>query len=239
MKNSLVEIVVAAELFDFVAKARARSRASVAKFACYRPRERKAAMTPKEAAGDINAMYFMQAGSQYYTTARFAMHAQCLPVCGNLFHHAVEMLLKGGLARKRALSDLKGMRHNLDVMWRAFKVDFPDTTLQRHDKTISSLDKFEEIRYANPDKVPSMMGVADWFGPVGRIEMSDELQTLKQYHLVVREIDDLVADVFKFSSPWSPASPSFLGRNNTAAIEAITRKNAHSEFLTRPAASPA
>jgi hypothetical protein len=28
------------------------------------------------------------------------MHAQCMPVCGNLFHHAVEMLLKGGLAQK-------------------------------------------------------------------------------------------------------------------------------------------
>ena len=43
-------------------------------------------------------MIFMETGSQYYTTARFAMHAQCMPVCGNLFHHAVEMLLKGGLA---------------------------------------------------------------------------------------------------------------------------------------------
>jgi hypothetical protein len=45
-------------------------------------------------------MIFMETGSQYYTTARFAMHAQCMPVCGNLFHHAVEMLLKGGLAQK-------------------------------------------------------------------------------------------------------------------------------------------
>jgi hypothetical protein len=45
-------------------------------------------------------MKFMETGGQYYTTARFAMHAQCMPVCGNLFHHAVEMLLKGGLAQK-------------------------------------------------------------------------------------------------------------------------------------------
>jgi len=28
---------------------------------------------------------FYAAGSQYYTMARFAMHAQCIPVCGNLF----------------------------------------------------------------------------------------------------------------------------------------------------------
>ena len=44
----------------------------------------------KEPAGDNISMIFMETGSQYYTTARFAMHAQCMPVCGNLFHHAVD-----------------------------------------------------------------------------------------------------------------------------------------------------
>jgi hypothetical protein len=78
-------------------------------------------------AGDTIASYFMTTGSQYYTTARFAMHAQCMPVCGNLFHHAVEMLLKGGLARKRPLGDLKeNMGHRLKKLWREFKTDFPD-----------------------------------------------------------------------------------------------------------------
>jgi HEPN domain-containing protein len=46
-----------------------------------------------------HAELFMSRACQYYVTARFAMHAQCLPVCANLFHHAVEMFLKGGLAR--------------------------------------------------------------------------------------------------------------------------------------------
>jgi hypothetical protein len=105
-------------------------------------------------AGDTIAIYFMQTGSQYYTMARFAMHAQSMPVCGNLFHHAVEMLLKGGLARKRSLSDLRDMGHKLKKLWSAFKTDFPDTSLKRHDKTISSLDKFEDIRYPNPKKRP-------------------------------------------------------------------------------------
>jgi hypothetical protein len=60
-------------------------------------------------AADRHAMFFMQNACQYYATARFAMHAQCIPVCGNLFHHPVEMILKGGLARKRKVSDLKDM----------------------------------------------------------------------------------------------------------------------------------
>jgi hypothetical protein len=184
-----------------------------------------------EPAGDIIASYLVANGSQYYTVARFAMHAQCMPVCGNLFHHAVEMLLKGGLARKRALSDLKGMGHNLNVLWREFKLDFPGTTLQRHDETISSLNKFEDIRYPDPDKVPSMLMTADWFGTAVADETHGELKTPKQYALVVSPIDDLIADVFRASS-WIPASASFLGRNNPAALEAITRHNAHSTFLT-------
>ncbi len=148
-------------------------------------------------AGDIIAMFFVQTGSQYYTMARFAMHAQCVPVCGNLFHHAVEMLLKGGLARKRPLSDLKdNMGHKLKVLWREFKAEFPDATLKRHDKTISSLDKFEDIRYPNPIKVPSMGVSAEWSGPAGTIKTYGGLKT-KQYAIVVSPIDDLVADIFR------------------------------------------
>jgi len=44
--------------------------------------------------------FFVGNACQYYAAARFAVHAGCIPVCGNLFHHAVEMLLKGGLAKK-------------------------------------------------------------------------------------------------------------------------------------------
>jgi hypothetical protein len=37
---------------------------------------------------------FFHIGFQYYVTARFTAFAFFSPVCGNLFHHAVEMLLK-------------------------------------------------------------------------------------------------------------------------------------------------
>jgi len=48
---------------------------------------------------DLNADFLVKSECEYYTTARFAMHAQRSFVCGNLFHHAVEMLLKAGLAK--------------------------------------------------------------------------------------------------------------------------------------------
>lgn len=195
-------------------------------FRCINPAQKES----MNSAGDTIATYFMQTGSQYYTMARFAMHAQCIPVCGNLFHHALEMLLKGGLARKRPLSDLKdNMGHNLKVLWREFKLEFPDRTLRRHDKTISSLNKFEDIRYPDPIKVPSMGVSAEWSGPAGTMTTYGGLRTPKQYKLVVSPIDDLVADIFRASS-WSP--PHFMG-TNLAALEAVTRHNAHSEFLTK------
>ena len=80
---------------------------------------------------------FMQNACQYYATARFAMHARCAPVCGNLFHHAVEMFLKVGLAQRRELSDLERMRHKLkEKLWPAFQGGLsqspPDTARQNN-----------------------------------------------------------------------------------------------------------
>jgi hypothetical protein len=180
---------------------------------------------------DLHAIRFMQNGCQYYATARFAMHAQCMPVCGNLFHHAVEMMLKAGLARKRKLAELKDMKHRLKVLWRAFKADFPDHALTRHDKTISSLDKFEAIRY--PDVTFAIGMTGQWWGPAAEVKTYGEMKTPKQFAIVVSDIDDLIVDVFKASS-WNPTT--FVG-TNPANLEAITRHNNHSEFLTSEKAS--
>ncbi len=172
---------------------------------------------------------FMVSACQYYATARFAAHAGCVPVCGNLFHHAVEMFLKAGLAQRRELSDLERMRHKLkEKLWPAFKQDFPNPALEQHDKTISCLDKFEDIRY--PDNVIKYgMGVSvQWSGPAGQVTTSGGMQTPRQYAIVVSDIDDLIADVFKVCSR-NPVA--FIG-TNPAAREAITQRNAHSEFLT-------
>jgi hypothetical protein len=74
------------------------------------------------------------------------------------------------------------------------------------------------------------MGVsAQWSGPPSTIKTYGGLKKPELYTLVVSPIDDLVADVFKFSS-WYPVS--FMG-TNLAALEAITRENVHSEFLTK------
>ena len=73
---------------------------------------------------------------------KFGVYAKRIGVCGNITHHAVEMFLKGGLARYRTLSELRAMGHNLKKIWRAFKTDFPilpcfDTIKRSHSSIVS------------------------------------------------------------------------------------------------------
>ncbi len=177
---------------------------------------------------DLNADSFAKSGCEYYTAARFAMHAAQSYICGNLFHHAVEMLLKAGLAKNGTiLSDLRDMGHSLKKLWRAYKDDHAEADLERHNKTINRLDKYEDIRYPNPDL--GSIGVSmEWSGEPGGVKTFGGLRTPKQYPLVVSDIDDLVADVLKTSS-WNPGV--FMGMNE-AALEAVKRQNKHAIFLT-------
>jgi len=182
----------------------------------------------KPAAREENyAYFFVRSGYEYYANARFAMHAQSSYVGGNLFHHAVEMLLKAGLAKNgKSLGELERMRHNLKRLWRAYKRDHPNAPLSRHDRTINKLDKFEDIRYPNPDLGPTGVNI-QWSGETV-VEASGPMKSPKQYTAVVSDIDDLVADIVRTSS-WN--SGAIVGTND-AALEAIRRYNTHADFLT-------
>jgi hypothetical protein len=177
----------------------------------------------------LNAEIFAKSGCEYYAVARFAMYAQGSYVCGNLFHHAVEMLLKAGLAKHgMTLSELKDMGHDLKELWRAYKEDHSEADLERHNKTIKRLDKHEDIRYPNPGL--HSIGVSlEWSGEPGKVTTFGGLRTPKQYAVVVSDIDDLVADVLTTSS-WNPGV--FMGTNE-AALEAVKRHNKHAIFLTK------
>jgi hypothetical protein len=75
---------------------------------------------------------FFKTGSQYYIAGRFAAFAWLHPVAGNLFHHAIEMYLKGALSKTKSLSDLRKLSHDLLSGWAAFKVHANDRALD-HD----------------------------------------------------------------------------------------------------------
>jgi HEPN domain-containing protein len=177
----------------------------------------------------MNAHFFVRSGYEYYANARFAMEAQNSYVCGNLFHHAVEMLLKADLAKNgKSLDELASMRHNLKRLWRAYKRNHPAAALSRHDRTINRLDKHEDIRY--PDPSLGSIGVSiEWSGEPGSVKVFGRgMRSPKQYAVVVSDIDDLVGDIIRASS-WNPGA--FVG-TSPAALEAIRRHNIHADFLT-------
>jgi hypothetical protein len=188
----------------------------------------------KPATGEQDyAHFFVRSGYEYYANAKFAMRAQSSYVCGNLFHHAVEMFLKADLAKNgKSLEELERMRHNLKRLWRAYKRDHPNAALSRHDTTINRLDKHEDIRYPNP--ALGSTGVSmKWSGEPGGVKAYGGMKSPKQYAVVVSDIDDLVADIVRTSS-WNPGA---IVKNNDAALEAIRRNNRHAGFLTSWAAA--
>src|SRR5437870_1212577 len=96
---------------------------------------------------------FFSLGIQYYVTARFSAFAWFSPVCGNLFHHAIEMFVKGYLCERKSLEELKKVGHRLCSLWACFKQEVADPALDRFDQTVTDLDEFESIRY--PDRILS------------------------------------------------------------------------------------
>ena len=146
---------------------------------------------------------FCELALQYLVTARFAALTACLmPVSGNLYHHAIEMLLKGCLGSNTSLMDLKKFGHNLSDLWAEFKQTTGDQTLDRFDQTIVDLDRFEKIRY--PDAIISkgmIIGINIKHDP--RPHIGAKGSSTPYYQIVTEVIDELVKFIFG-KTTWNP-----------------------------------
>src|SRR5947209_8389499 len=82
--------------------------------------------------------HFYRIALQYYAAGRFAALTALTPVCGNIIHYAVEMMLKGRLTYTLTLQQMASnpYRHNLPRIWQAFKELFPAENLARFDQFI-------------------------------------------------------------------------------------------------------
>ena len=61
------------------------------------------------------------------------------------------MLIKGYLTQDLDQSARIRLGHNLKKLWKLYKTKIGDPALDRFDRAIASLDKFEDIRY--PERV--------------------------------------------------------------------------------------
>jgi hypothetical protein len=100
---------------------------------------------------DVTDHLFISAGMHYYVAGRYAVFAGLNPTAANLLHHAVEMTLKGALAKKGMdLKALKDLSHDLPRIWREFTAQY-GIDGSTFDGVIAELQKFESIRY--PDEI--------------------------------------------------------------------------------------
>jgi len=161
---------------------------------------------------------FFSRATQYYVTGRFGVLAGQIPVAGNLLHHAIEMYLKGGLAKTMTLKQLKGLSHNLANLWTTFKARFPSTSLASFDTVVSSLNTFEELRY--PDSVLAK-GMAVTFGTTRVAGTGSGImpKPVPEYALYLEEIDALVDELFQVAS----VNPLFFVRGLTTRAREYLR----------------
>ena len=93
-------------------------------------------------------------GLQYYVAGRFATANRFTPICANLLHHAVELLLKACLSYDDSRETIEkyrdkkgGYEHNILLLWDVFKKRQPAPGPVEFDAIVAALHDFEEIRY--------------------------------------------------------------------------------------------
>ena len=166
---------------------------------------------------DRLASGYFRLGTQYYVSARAATIAGLFPVCGNLFHHAIELFLKGDLSATVSAAKLKqGFSHRLPSLWLEFKTNHPDRRVDAFTGAIAALDAFEHIRYPDNILAEGAYGTVS-FGPFVP-HFHSPTPPPPGYHLVVADLDAIVALIFELSS----VNPAFyfgsLGAEAKAAL---------------------
>jgi HEPN domain-containing protein len=153
--------------------------------------------------GDMTDHLFIEAGMHYYVAGRYAVFAGLNPTAANLLHHAIEMALKGALAKKGIdLRALKRLSHDLPEIWREFTAQYGIDS-STFDGVIAELQKFETIRY--PDEIVEQ-GLAS---VISRGKPSP-LSGHTTHALWLGEIDELMDEVFTVGSIGHKAFASCL-----------------------------
>lgn len=179
---------------------------------------------------DRDSLNYFKLGTQYYVAARGATFAGCLPVAGNLFHHAIEMYLKGDLCQILPRRELKRLGHRLKRLWKTYKGKHPVANWGPYDSLINELEKFERIRYPDALTDRGMLAAISVGGPNPLASIpSGGANATPRYSLVVTEIDQLVRAICDTTS----RNPDFLfGSLSSEGRATIHRDN--SAFPTVP-----
>ncbi len=176
---------------------------------------------------DFARHQFAKLGFQYYAAGRSAFHAHLMPTAAILLHHAVEMMLKAALVRTCDLSELKEMRHRLDLLHERGVLTSAALDGSECRRAIAALERFENLRY--PDDV--LVNGADilWSvtSPAPTSDQSAHHPT-PQYTLVLQEVDQLMSAAIR-AARLNPAP--FVSALSERARESLREHNTEAGFL--------
>jgi HEPN domain len=157
---------------------------------------------------------------QYYVAGRYGFFAQLHPTVGNQLHHAIEFALKAALTHS---GESTHGRHNIEMLWRRFKAAVKNPDLDKLDRAIADLHKFEGIRY--PDSIlkrgmSSTMGYKR--GTSGQFVTPGRQPP--RYECYLDEIDEVFGTIFLatnlnpdfFRAMLNKEAQAYLGRENAA-----------------------
>lgn len=150
-------------------------------------------------------MFATRYGLQYYVSGRFATANRFTPVCANLLHHAVELLLKACLSYDDPLDMIlkygdwkKGYGHNILLLWTAFKERRPAAVPAEFDAIIEALHEFEDIRYPE-NLIRNGARISIGLFVVEEPIQSNDQMLEPSYVLMLPQIDRLVGLLFEAS----------------------------------------
>ena len=170
-------------------------------------------MVKKISRADKLSDAFLVLGSEYYALARYSSSVSYMPICATLFHHAIELLIKGYLIRGHTLDNLKKIGHDLSKLWYLFKTATVNTALERYNTTITQLDKVEMLRY--PDAMVDQGFVLNVrLGVLAPVQLPGT-SGLPQYFVNVSDLDDIALTIFSACS----VNPTAYFRNTPTELK--------------------
>ena len=100
---------------------------------------------------------YFRVGVEYYISGRQAVLA-LHNVAGNLFHHAMEMMLKAPLRDSLTPNELRTKyMHRLTKVWADVKTMANDNRLDAFDEFVMTIDMWEDLRYFDPKPNESVL----------------------------------------------------------------------------------
>jgi hypothetical protein len=151
---------------------------------------------------DLQLEYFRTA-LEYYIAARFAAFSFFMPMSGVLFHHAIELYLKGLLCPWLDEEQRTTLRHALPKVWNKYKSLNGNFSLSRFDDLVARIDRHWRVRY--PDDIVKHGVQADV------LLTRDLLDRLDEFMKVLWDKSGLNIKAFM---PYSPQARDNLEREN-------------------------